>query len=210
MVCWPNSPLWNTFVTRTHNSNWFRLVIGWFHLGMIKYFGRVPIPNKRRFGIALLGTEALHRHFVDEIKLLSCLPLPLPESVVATDTKAHQTNYHHDHWHINSEHRRYVVRCRVISEQHHSRGYFWTINKLDFSQIQLRNPQELATGVLLWLVCSGNNFINPDFISFAELSFPRFAEPIPNNTVTVGRDALLACVVENLKGYKVIRLTLMA
>ncbi|XP_075211174.1 lachesin-like [Lycorma delicatula] len=32
---------------------------------------------------------------------------------------------------------------------------------------------------------------------------PRFAEPIPNVTVTVGRDALLACVVENLRGYKV-------
>ncbi|XP_055386949.1 uncharacterized protein LOC129615651 isoform X2 [Condylostylus longicornis] len=34
-------------------------------------------------------------------------------------------------------------------------------------------------------------------------SMPRFAEPIPNVTVSVGRDALLACVVENLKGYKV-------
>ncbi|CRK94267.1 CLUMA_CG007782, isoform A [Clunio marinus] len=33
-------------------------------------------------------------------------------------------------------------------------------------------------------------------------NFPRFAEPIPNITVTVGRDALLACVVDNLKGYK--------
>ncbi|GAB0091886.1 uncharacterized protein DMENIID0001_067770 [Sergentomyia squamirostris] len=33
--------------------------------------------------------------------------------------------------------------------------------------------------------------------------FPRFAEPIPNITVSVGRDALLACVVDNLKGYKV-------
>ncbi|KAH8353749.1 hypothetical protein KR059_002613, partial [Drosophila kikkawai] len=33
--------------------------------------------------------------------------------------------------------------------------------------------------------------------------FPRFAEPIANVTVSVGRDALLACVVENLKGYKV-------
>lgn len=38
---------------------------------------------------------------------------------------------------------------------------------------------------------------------FAEANFPRFAEPIPNITVTVGRDALLACVVDNLKGYKV-------
>ncbi|CAG9798388.1 unnamed protein product [Chironomus riparius] len=36
-----------------------------------------------------------------------------------------------------------------------------------------------------------------------EANFPRFAEPIPNITVTVGRDALLACVVDNLKGYKV-------
>ncbi|XP_055543935.1 lachesin [Wyeomyia smithii] len=41
----------------------------------------------------------------------------------------------------------------------------------------------------------------PDFNN--EANFPRFAEPIPNITVTIGRDALLACVVENLKGYKV-------
>ncbi|XP_018561250.1 neurotrimin-like isoform X2 [Anoplophora glabripennis] len=34
-------------------------------------------------------------------------------------------------------------------------------------------------------------------------TFPRFAEPIPNVTVTVGRDALLACVVDNLNGFKV-------
>ncbi|XP_060524691.1 neurotrimin-like isoform X2 [Cylas formicarius] len=32
---------------------------------------------------------------------------------------------------------------------------------------------------------------------------PRFTEPIPNVTVTVGRDALLACVVDNLRGFKV-------
>jgi hypothetical protein len=36
---------------------------------------------------------------------------------------------------------------------------------------------------------------------------PRFAEPIPNVTVTIGRDALLACVVDNLRGYKVIQWT---
>lgn len=33
--------------------------------------------------------------------------------------------------------------------------------------------------------------------------FPRFVEPVTNVTVTVGRDALLACVVEDLRGYKV-------
>lgn len=36
-----------------------------------------------------------------------------------------------------------------------------------------------------------------------ELNLPRFAEPIPNITVTIGKDALLACVVDNLKSYRV-------
>uniref|UniRef100_A0A336LZ41 CSON011191 protein n=1 Tax=Culicoides sonorensis TaxID=179676 RepID=A0A336LZ41_CULSO len=40
-------------------------------------------------------------------------------------------------------------------------------------------------------------------INSNEANFPRFAEPIPNITVTVGRDALLACVVDNLKGFRV-------
>ncbi|KAG8299109.1 hypothetical protein J6590_003081 [Homalodisca vitripennis] len=35
-----------------------------------------------------------------------------------------------------------------------------------------------------------------------ESLLPRFAEPIPNVTVTIGRDALLACVVDNLRSYK--------
>lgn len=33
---------------------------------------------------------------------------------------------------------------------------------------------------------------------------PRFAQPIPNVTVAVGRDANLPCVVESLGTYKVI------
>ncbi|XP_075211004.1 lachesin-like [Lycorma delicatula] len=36
-----------------------------------------------------------------------------------------------------------------------------------------------------------------------EAMLPRFAEPIQNVTVTIGRDALLACVVDNLRNYKV-------
>lgn len=32
---------------------------------------------------------------------------------------------------------------------------------------------------------------------------PRFAQPIPNVTVAVGRDANLPCVVEHLGAYKV-------
>jgi len=42
---------------------------------------------------------------------------------------------------------------------------------------------------------------NPDLNN--ESNFPRFAEPIPNITVTVGGNALLACAVDNLRGYKV-------
>lgn len=41
------------------------------------------------------------------------------------------------------------------------------------------------------------------YMAVSESLLPRFAEAIPNVTVTVGRDALLACVVDNLKGYKV-------
>ncbi|XP_077285265.1 lachesin-like [Arctopsyche grandis] len=59
-------------------------------------------------------------------------------------------------------------------------------------------------------VCTGNigGFIALLFgliiVSTADDSiYPRFAEPIPNVTVSVGRDALLACVVENLKNFKV-------
>ncbi|XP_054267192.1 lachesin-like [Macrosteles quadrilineatus] len=40
-----------------------------------------------------------------------------------------------------------------------------------------------------------------------EALLPRFAEPIQNVTVTVGRDALLACVVDNLRGYKDLRVS---
>ncbi|XP_029171161.1 lachesin isoform X2 [Nylanderia fulva] len=36
-----------------------------------------------------------------------------------------------------------------------------------------------------------------------EIELPRFAEEVQNVTVSVGRDALLACVVDNLKHYKV-------
>ncbi|KAM3967129.1 lachesin [Aphomia sociella] len=51
--------------------------------------------------------------------------------------------------------------------------------------------------VLLLVVFSGYA------IPSDESLFPRFVEPVPNVTVTVGRDALLACVVEDLRGYKV-------
>ncbi|ODN02457.1 Limbic system-associated membrane protein [Orchesella cincta] len=34
-------------------------------------------------------------------------------------------------------------------------------------------------------------------------SLPRFAQPIPNVTVTIDKDALLPCVVDNLRSYKV-------
>ncbi|XP_059053557.1 lachesin-like [Achroia grisella] len=56
---------------------------------------------------------------------------------------------------------------------------------------------QIATFVHLLVVFSGYA------IPSDESLFPRFVEPVPNVTVTVGRDALLACVVEDLRGYKV-------
>lgn len=57
------------------------------------------------------------------------------------------------------------------------------------------------TGITIFLLC---------FLSFFSVSLcavimdePRFAQPIPNVTVAVGRDANLPCVVEHLGAYKV-------
>ncbi|XP_026330298.1 lachesin-like isoform X2 [Hyposmocoma kahamanoa] len=53
-------------------------------------------------------------------------------------------------------------------------------------------------------ISSGQNVVSVAPIEVPdETMYPRFAEPIPNVTVTVGRDALLACVVDNLRGFKV-------
>ncbi|RZF37517.1 hypothetical protein LSTR_LSTR015580 [Laodelphax striatellus] len=60
----------------------------------------------------------------------------------------------------------------------------------------------LLSGDTLRLKSSGVNFLFDDFNLVTEAMLPRFAEPIPNVTVTVGRDALLACVVDNLRSYK--------
>nr|XP_045593504.1 MAM domain-containing glycosylphosphatidylinositol anchor protein 1-like [Procambarus clarkii] len=43
----------------------------------------------------------------------------------------------------------------------------------------------------------------PTVVSEDEESLPKFIENVPNITVTVGRDALLPCTVEQLKGFKV-------
>ncbi|XP_069984729.1 lachesin [Penaeus vannamei] len=46
-------------------------------------------------------------------------------------------------------------------------------------------------------------FFPPIALSEDAGSLPRFVEKVPNITVTVGRDALLPCTVEQLKSYKV-------
>ncbi|CAG9120997.1 unnamed protein product [Plutella xylostella] len=51
---------------------------------------------------------------------------------------------------------------------------------------------------------SGQNVVSVAPIEVPDESmYPRFGEDIQNVTVTIGRDALLACVVENLRGFKV-------
>lgn len=46
------------------------------------------------------------------------------------------------------------------------------------------------------------------YVIVADSELPRFAEEIQNVTVSVGRDALLACVVDNLRHYKVFSIKL--
>lgn len=40
----------------------------------------------------------------------------------------------------------------------------------------------------------------------SEDNFPKFVTPVQNTTVTVGHNALLACIVDNLQAYKVYHL----
>lgn len=47
------------------------------------------------------------------------------------------------------------------------------------------------------------NIFVSTFRSIVMMDEPRFAQPIPNVTVAVGRDANLPCVVEHLGAYKV-------
>ncbi|CAK1579352.1 unnamed protein product [Parnassius mnemosyne] len=63
----------------------------------------------------------------------------------------------------------------------------------------MMNRTVISYYLLLIFLLSINNFVS----SSNESIYPRFVEPVPNVTVTVGRDALLACVVEDLKSYKV-------
>nr|CAH7757809.1 unnamed protein product [Callosobruchus chinensis] len=53
-----------------------------------------------------------------------------------------------------------------------------------------------TAGILLWYLLMA-------VVNAKDSVYPRFLEPILNVTVTIGRDAVLACVVENLRGYKV-------
>jgi len=41
------------------------------------------------------------------------------------------------------------------------------------------------------------------FLTVPDGLYPKFAENIQNVTATIGRDALLSCVVDNLRNYKV-------
>lgn len=41
-------------------------------------------------------------------------------------------------------------------------------------------------------------------LCFCVAENPKFSEPIINVTAAVGREAILACVVEDLGGYKVL------
>ncbi|XP_066940800.1 lachesin-like [Macrobrachium rosenbergii] len=62
----------------------------------------------------------------------------------------------------------------------------------------------VAAEPAVWLVFLALTGLAPMAASNGENgAMPRFVEKVPNITVTVGRDAMLPCTVEQLKGYKV-------
>jgi len=70
-----------------------------------------------------------------------------------------------------------------------------SINNLWFKDVDI---------VLLFTSLNFEKALNYIFICFSVLTDdPNFAEPIPNVTVSLGRDASLPCVVNNLGTYKV-------
>ncbi|XP_063912146.1 lachesin-like [Zophobas morio] len=64
-----------------------------------------------------------------------------------------------------------------------------------YSMAKARFDVKLGSTVLVFLLL---NSASPKL-----LENPKFSQPIPNSTVAVGREAILACVVENLGSYKV-------
>ncbi|XP_071549854.1 lachesin-like isoform X2 [Panulirus ornatus] len=61
----------------------------------------------------------------------------------------------------------------------------------------------VASLTFLCLACALGLADATDGSSSAEEPLPKFLEPIPNKTVVLGRDVILPCSVDNLKGYKV-------
>ncbi|XP_069950451.1 neuronal growth regulator 1 isoform X2 [Cherax quadricarinatus] len=69
-------------------------------------------------------------------------------------------------------------------------------------------PKPRADGTLMWLASVSLLTLAcilgfADAADGAEEPLPHFLEPIPNKTVVVGRDVILPCSVDNLKGFKV-------
>lgn len=113
------------------------------------------------------------------------------------------------HWRIYDPSNLRVVKSKVVH-------FSWPSNFQSSrkSQIYLRlKENKLAhyTGsYFLWCVLFTGNFLKFNLGYYLNYRFvaamtddPRFAEPIPNVTVALGRDASLPCVVENLGTYKV-------
>ncbi|XP_066990284.1 lachesin-like [Macrobrachium rosenbergii] len=56
---------------------------------------------------------------------------------------------------------------------------------------------------IIWVISASIGLLTPRAVCEETSLMPKFVDSIPNITVTVGRDAMLPCTVEQLKGYKV-------
>lgn len=83
---------------------------------------------------------------------------------------------------------------------------YWVCARVMLLSKQFRFPlfPPMPIGVVMFLLLFKFLLVRfPFSLHTVMMDEPRFAQPIPNVTVAVGRDANLPCVVEHLSGYKV-------
>ncbi|KAL7642221.1 UNVERIFIED_CONTAM: hypothetical protein RMT77_006782 [Armadillidium vulgare] len=83
------------------------------------------------------------------------------------------------------------------------------ISLIKYKKISLKKHKTTLLKCCTNMVCLFSIMMSISLIGYvnadeeSERQLPYFIEPIPNKTVVVGRDVILPCAVDNLKGFKV-------
>ncbi|XP_026467535.1 limbic system-associated membrane protein-like [Ctenocephalides felis] len=184
-----------------------------------------PIPNVTvtvgRDALLACVVDNLRNYKVAWVRVDTQTILSIYHNVITQNPRISLSYNDHRSWYLHirevTEEDRGWYMCQVNTDPMRSRrGYLQVVVPPQIIESQTSSDLVVREGSNVSLSCKARGYPDPyvmwrredgDEMSVSgdtELSFPRFAEPIPNVTVTVGRDALLACVVDNLRNYKVI------